>query len=335
MQLRRDSRDRRVRPDRRIRRHDRGLDERNATSARFPSVLRLNFAGQQQASATARTRTRPAPSTATPTSRARASPPPATALRQAPLLQQPPRRRQRPRDSSRTSTTSTPDRPAAAVIKHTNPCGAAVGDTTRGRVRSRLRRRSAGRVRRHRRPQRAPWTVATAASKIAAGGRFLEVVLASVLRRRRRGPARGPLEELPPARRRRPRRPRARKACRFDPSPAASSPRNGTPTPSPPPTSARPRAPRSRRRDPRRAAGLAVGGGQAAQVQRHLHRDPRTPSRRRRGPDGPGGRLPARRRQGRRSQPNRRRGARHRRQRCVLPLPRRATRSSSTPASPA
>ena len=45
------------------------------------------------------------------------------------------------------------DEPAACVIKHTNPCGAATGDDHRRGLRARARRRRARRVRRHRRPQ--------------------------------------------------------------------------------------------------------------------------------------------------------------------------------------
>ena len=62
---------------------------------------------------------------------------------------------------SPTGSTSTPrarwsaefDEPAACVIKHTNPCGFAVGETAGRRVPARLRVRSALRVRRHRRRQ--------------------------------------------------------------------------------------------------------------------------------------------------------------------------------------
>ena len=45
------------------------------------------------------------------------------------------------------------DEPAAAVIKHTNPCGAATGSERRRRLRARARGRSAVGVRRHRRAQ--------------------------------------------------------------------------------------------------------------------------------------------------------------------------------------
>ena len=45
------------------------------------------------------------------------------------------------------------DEPAAVVIKHTNPCGAATGASRGRRLRARPRRRSALGVRRHRRPQ--------------------------------------------------------------------------------------------------------------------------------------------------------------------------------------
>ena len=43
--------------------------------------------------------------------------------------------------------------PAAAFIKHTNPCGAAIGSSASRRLRARARSRSALRVRRHRRPE--------------------------------------------------------------------------------------------------------------------------------------------------------------------------------------
>ena len=45
------------------------------------------------------------------------------------------------------------DEPAAAVIKHTNPCGAAIGDSRRRRLRARARRRQPRGLRRHRRAQ--------------------------------------------------------------------------------------------------------------------------------------------------------------------------------------
>ena len=45
------------------------------------------------------------------------------------------------------------DEPAAAVIKHTNPCGVATGAIDRRGLRARARGRCAGGVRRHRRPQ--------------------------------------------------------------------------------------------------------------------------------------------------------------------------------------
>ena len=45
------------------------------------------------------------------------------------------------------------DEPAAVVIKHTNPCGAATGAVARGGLRPRARRRRALGLRRHRRPE--------------------------------------------------------------------------------------------------------------------------------------------------------------------------------------